>query len=39
MDENYEWDAADFNSQPGDHDGRNLVSSSLQHLHVIPKAP
>ncbi|XP_037547995.1 protein turtle homolog A, partial [Nematolebias whitei] len=29
VDEMYEWDAADFNSQPGDHDGL-LSSSNLQ---------
>lgn len=24
VDENYEWDAADFCSQPGDHDGKEF---------------
>lgn len=34
MDENYEWDAADYCSQPGDHDGEDfflflLITCSL----------
>lgn len=27
VDENYEWDAADIYSQPGDHDGEDILFS------------
>lgn len=37
VDENYEWDAADFCSQPGDHDGEGffflLVKMQLRFWH------
>lgn len=34
VDENYEWDAADFCSQPGDHDGEDF-SSLIDNMQLM----